>query len=85
MEKKYKFSDASLEELQSFKEGMDKLLAELSLGISLVINKKEVVTKLENGSTDRFFVDQPSLMIQKKVEKVETEIVKQDEPNQTVA
>lgn len=69
---KYKLEDASNEELEVFKKEMDELLAKLSLNLSLVINKKGISIKLENGTVENIFIDQPTLVIQKKVEIPDT-------------
>ena len=72
-----KLTDASQEESKKFSEGLTKLLNELSLALSLTINKIPVTIKLENGQVKNVFTDEPSLIIQHKmeVELVEKEIV----------
>lgn len=75
MEKKYKFVDADANDQVAFKKEMDEVLNKLSLGLSLAIIKKEVSTKMENGTIETYFVDQPTLIIQKRIEEVEAEIV----------
>lgn len=75
MDKQYKLEDASQEEMQKFKDGMDELLNKLSLNLSLIINKKALSMKMEDGKVDNVFIDQPTLLIQKKVEIAESEIV----------
>lgn len=69
-----KLSDATIEEEQKFSEGLTKLLEELSLHLSLTINKVPVTIKLEDGSVKNVFSDEPALVIQHKVE-VELEVV----------
>jgi hypothetical protein len=70
---KYKLSDASNEEQQKFGEGLNKLLEELSLAFSVVINKVPIIIKLENGQEKNVFADEPSIIIQHKTELVEVE------------
>lgn len=89
--KKFRLEDCSKEEMQEFKEGMDELLNKLSLKLSLVINKKGMQIKLDNGKVETAFIDQPTLLVQKKIEEVEAEVVTpiespyNDEPNQAAA
>lgn len=78
MEKKYKLSDASLEELEAFKQAMDKILSDLSLAISLSINKKEISIKKEDGTIEKVFADYPSFLIQKKIEVEEPKVLKDE-------
>lgn len=63
---KFELADASAEDTKAFTEGIDALLAKLSLGISLVINKKGISVKNDDGKVENVFVDQPTLLIQKK-------------------
>ena len=75
MNPKYKLSDASPEEQQKFGEGLNKLLNELSLALSLTINKVPVSIKLENGQVQNVFSDQPIMVIQHKTEEIVAEVV----------
>lgn len=77
MENKQKFelSDATPEDQKAFSEGMEELLNKLSLGISLVINKKNVSIKGEDGKVENGFIDQAVLIIQKKT-PIEDESIK---------
>lgn len=79
MEKKYKLVDASVEDQKAFRDGLNEVLNKLGLAITQVINKKPVTSKLENGTTETFYVDYPILLIQKKIEEVEAEVIKKDE------
>jgi hypothetical protein len=66
-----KLIDATPEDLKIFKEKMDAVLSELSLGLNLSINKQPVGIKLEDGTIQNGFIDQPTMLIQKKVEVAE--------------
>lgn len=72
MEQKFKLIDASNEELATFKKEMDKLLVKLSLNLNLVINKKPIAITLDDGRVENVFIDQPVLLIQKKIEISDT-------------
>jgi len=72
-DEKYVLSEASPEDMGEFKKGMDDLLNRLSLVCTLNINKKGVSIKLENGEKINSFVDEPTLLIQKKTKQVEDE------------
>jgi len=65
----YNLVDASAEDNLAFKQGLEELLSKLSLHLSLIINKKAIGIKLEDGTSENGFIDQPSLLLQKKVEK----------------
>jgi hypothetical protein len=80
MQNSYKLVDASAEDLAAFKEGVDKLLEELSLNLSLTINKQPLTVKLEDGSSQMAFADQPSMVVQKRIE-IEIVEKKKDEPD----
>lgn len=73
MDKKYKLKDPTPEEQEEFRKGLEELLAKLSLTLTLGINKKGLGIKLENGKMEYGFIDEPSMMIQKKIEIVEVE------------
>jgi len=81
-EKKFQLSDASPEDVTAFQKGMDELLEKLSLAVTLVINKRGVSIKLENGEIVNSFVDQPTLLVQKKteVEVLKTEPIPSTDP-----
>lgn len=84
MEKKYRYEDASVEDQKAFKEGVDKLLNELSLAMDIGITKTRVSSKQEDGQVSVGFVDVPVLILNKKIEEVEAEVVspiQQDELN----
>ena len=67
MDKKFELREASIEDQKAFGEGLNKLLNELSLALSLTINKVAVSIKLENGTTKNVFADEPTIILQKKV------------------
>lgn len=64
--KNYTLSEASAEEQKAFQIGLEELLTTLSLSIALVINKKGVTLKNEEGKEDHVFVDSPVILLQKK-------------------
>lgn len=82
MEKKYKMVDASPEENQKFAEAFSALLKTFpDLSVTTNIVKKSVTIKLDDGKQETVFFDFPTLLIQKKVEIVEAEVVKDAIPS----
>ena len=73
MDKQYKFSPASVEDQKAFDKGMKKLANELSLEVSLTINKPVINIKDEDGTSKAGFIDVPSYVLQKKTEIVVAE------------
>lgn len=79
MEKKYKLVDASPEENQKFADAFSALLKSFpDLNVITNIVKKSINVKMDNGQTEIVFFDSPTLLIQKKVEVLETEVVKEE-------
>lgn len=100
-ERKFKLVDATPEENQKFADEFSALLKKFpELNITTNIVKKSMTIKLEDGKQEIVYVDFPTILIQKKIEIVETEVTKEesipstdpevnplikDEPNQTPA
>lgn len=79
MDNKFTLSEASAEETEAFKEGLDELLTKFSLSLSLLINKKGIAIKTDDGKVESGFIDQPTLLIQKKTPTVEEPVIKDAE------
>lgn len=75
----FSYSDASAEEKKAFTDGMDELLNKLSLSINLVINKKGISIKGDNGQVEVGFMDQPMLLLQKKTPAPNAPVIKDAE------
>ena len=73
MDKKYRIEEASADDQKAFNDGLNKLLAELSLTATLAIVKKGIAVKNEKGETENVFGDQPTLILQKRIEEVVAE------------
>lgn len=66
-QQKYILQDATIEDQELFKNGLNELLDKNSLALSLTINKRPITVKLEDGNSVVTFTDEPSIIIQKKV------------------
>ena len=67
-----KLTDCSTEDQTAFKTGLEKLLNDLSLNLVVNIVKVPVGIKMEDGSVKNVFADEPSFLLQKKVEVPDT-------------
>lgn len=76
MEKKFKLVDASLEENQKFAEAFSALLKTFpELSVTTNVVKKMISMKMEDESIQNLYMDFPTLLIQKKIEEVDGEII----------
>ena len=76
MDKKFELKEALIEDQQAFKQGLDELLTKLSLVFNVNIIKVPVGIKMEDGSVKNVFADEPTIILQKKVEVIEPEASK---------
>jgi hypothetical protein len=76
MDKKYDLKDSSIEDQKAFKQGLEELLTKLSLNLSVNIIKVPISIKLEDGTIKNVFADEPTILLQKKVEIAEPEAPK---------
>jgi len=99
MDKNFKLVDASEVENKEFADAFKELLNKFPhLSVKCNIVKNCLVIKMDDGKMQEIFVDSPTLLIQKKIEEVTAEVVKEegipstnpevnpqikDEPNQT--
>jgi hypothetical protein len=67
-----KLEEATTEDQLAFKTGLEKLLKDLSLNLTVNIVKVPIGVKLEDGSVKNVFADEPSFLLQKKVEVPDT-------------
>lgn len=72
---KFRLEDADKETQEAFAQGFKELLDKLSVVATLAIVKKGMNFKMENGKDEVGFFDQPTLLLQKKIEEVTPEIV----------
>ena len=72
MDKKFRVEDATTDDQKAFSEGLNKLLTELSLTFILVVNKLPLNVKNADGTSKNVFVDEPMLLLQKKIEVSDT-------------
>ena len=63
--------EATNEDQQAFKQGLEELLTKLSLTFNVNIIKVPVGIKMEDGSVKNVFADEPTIILQKKVEVAE--------------
>jgi len=75
-QQEYILEEVSSEDQLAFKNGVDELLEKLSLQLNLIINKRPITIKQEDGTSVVTFTDEPSLVLQKKV--IVPEVVKED-------
>lgn len=77
--KKFTLVDSTPEDQKAFAEGIEELLTRHSLSLSLIINKKAIAINGEGDKPESAFVDQPMLVLNKKVFSEETPIIKEAE------
>jgi hypothetical protein len=63
----FKLVDSSVQDQIDFKKGVEELCDKLSLSFSIMINKVSLNVKNEDGTSKNVFVDEPMLLLQKKV------------------
>jgi hypothetical protein len=76
MDKKFELKEALPEDQIAFKQGLEELLTKLTLVFNVNIIKVPVGIKMEDGSIKNVFADEPTIILQKKVEVVEPETPK---------
>jgi hypothetical protein len=69
---KFSLQECSPTDQQAFKDGLKELLDKLSLNFTVNIIKVSVGIKLEDGTVKNVFADEPTILLQKKVEVPDT-------------
>jgi len=64
---KFSLQETSVTDQQAFKKGVEEVCDKLSLTFSVMINKVSLNVKNEDGTSKNVFVDEPMLLLQKKV------------------
>ena len=80
MEKKYTYSEPSLEDQQAFKAGLEELCNKLSLSFNQGINKVPIVVKDTQGQPKNIFAEEPVILLQKRTEVPEEVVPNTSEP-----
>jgi hypothetical protein len=67
MDKKFVLKDATVEDQKAFGEGLNELCNKLGLTFNIGIVKQVLNVKGEDGKNKSVFVDEPTVLLQKKV------------------
>jgi len=76
MEKKYKYEDASQADNDKFASAFAELLKQFpDLSVTTNIVSKSINIKMDDGKMETVYYQSPTLLIQKKIEIAEAEVV----------